>query len=107
MRAFVRLRETMSLQKDLVTKLADLEGALSKRSAGSLRRIGVFSCWGVVEQQPLLAEEAADEGWHPTLTDPRTFRGVVFNESKGSRLVFGQDSSYMDYVICLDSVRSG
>ena len=25
MRAFVRLRETMSLQKDLVTKLADLE----------------------------------------------------------------------------------
>lgn len=31
MRAFVRLRETMSLQKDLVAKLADLERKKSVR----------------------------------------------------------------------------
>ena len=30
MRAFVRLRETMSLQKDLVTKLADLERKIAR-----------------------------------------------------------------------------
>ena len=29
MRAFVRLREAMSLQKDLITKLADLEGKVA------------------------------------------------------------------------------
>jgi hypothetical protein len=34
--------------------------------------------------------------WHATLTDPRTFRGVVFSKSKGLRLVRRQNSSYMD-----------
>ena len=43
---------------------------------------------------------------HPTLTDPRTFRGVAVSRFTQLRGVCGQISSYMDSAISVDIMGS-
>jgi len=41
-------------------------------------------------------------GWHPSLTDPRTFSGPTLRNSEGLRVSGAQNTSYMDLPTVLD-----